>query len=340
MKSFFKWQALGIPTRNTALAAGPAHLAGATAFALGAILVLTGATEGLLLYLPLLLSVFLFGLPHGAIDHLVLLGLAERRMDLTGLILVCSIYLALVLAFLVLWWVGTLLALTLFLLITVYHWGQADLAFETLLEKRLSRLPKISRRWHALFRGSLPIGLPFLAFPLETKAFLVSCASGFGYSYELSSGLRLAISIALLLLAVGEVYYLKNLPSRRGLTLIEDLGLILFFLIVPPILAIGLYFCLWHGLRHVLRLLRYGKCTTAPIGTLSELKTFYIRALPFTLASLLIVAVVFLLAPGTSSPSQILGTYLVVISSLTLPHLLVVEWMDRRETKLLGVLGS
>jgi hypothetical protein len=80
-----------------------------------------------------------------------------------------------------------------------------------------------------------------------------------------------------------------------------------------------------------LRLIRYegseDDCETA----LARFKRFYCQALPFTLASVLILAVVLLLLRGSVDLSIFIGIYLVVISSLTLPHLLVVEWMDRQE---------
>ena len=332
MRPIFHWSPLkppaGKPSMGTRFANGLA-LAGGL---LGLVMVVLDLDAGLPLYLPMLASVLLFGLPHGAIDHLVVLGLAKRSLSLKALTLVCLIYLSFVVAMLCLWWLAPLVAVILFLGITIYHWGRADLAFEGLLNPAaLQTTPRILKFNHSFLRGMFPIGIPFLAFPDATEAILNSCSIAFGYEYELGTTLPFIILIALILLLLSELAYLSYQGEQRKLRLAEDLGLIAFFVLIPPVLAIGLYFCLWHGFRHVLRLIRYvgseDECGTA----FSQFKRFYCQALPFTLASVLILAVVLLLLRGSVDLSAFIGIYLVVISSLTVPHLLVVEWMDRQE---------
>jgi Brp/Blh family beta-carotene 15,15'-monooxygenase len=332
MKPIFFWSPLkppdGKPRMGTRFANGLALAWGLV----GLVMVVFGLDAGLPLYLPMLASVLLFGLPHGAIDHLVVLGLAKRSLSLKALALVCLIYLSFVVAMLCLWWLAPLVAMFLFLGITIYHWGRADLAFEGLLNPAaLQNTPRILKFNHSLLRGIFPIGIPFLAFPDATEAILNSCSAAFGYEYELGTTLPFVILIALILLLFSELAYLRDQGEQRNARLAEDLGLIAFFVLVPPVLAIGLYFCLWHGFRHVLRLIRYegneDNCETA----FAQFKRFYCQALPFTLASVLILAAVLLLLRGSVDLSTFIGIYLVVISSLTVPHLLVVEWMDRRE---------
>jgi Brp/Blh family beta-carotene 15,15'-monooxygenase len=299
---------------------------------LGLAMVLLGLDSGPALYLPMLCSVFLFGLPHGAIDHLVLLGLAKRTLTFKSLLVVCAGYMGLVIAMLFLWWCSPLTAVLLFLAITIYHWGRADLAFETLLDASTGSLPNGLLRFnHALLRGFFPIGIPFLAFPESTEAILNACSSAFGHSYELGTALPLGILLSLLVLLISEVFYLRLQKSQRKLRVIESVGLIVFFSFVPPVLAVGLYFCLWHGFRHVLRLISYEGSGAIDDSITTRFRRFYHQALPFTGASVLIVGAVLMLLPKGAESSQWIGTYLVVISSLTVPHLLVVGWMDRRE---------
>ena len=332
MKPILHWSPLKPPAgkpRMGTLLANSVALAGGL---LGLAMVVFGLDAGLPLYLPMLASVLLFGLPHGAIDHLVVLGLAKRSLSLKALALVCLIYLGFVVAMLCLWWLAPLVAVILFLGITIYHWGTADLAFEGLLNPQAPQTtPRILKFNHSFLRGMFPIGIPFLAFPDATEAILNSCSVAFGYEYELGTTLPFVILIAMILLLLSELAYLRCQGEQRNARLAEDLGLIAFFVLVPPVLAIGLYFCLWHGFRHVLRLIRYegseDDCGTA----LAQFKRFYCRALPFTLASMLILAVVLLILRASVDLSTFIGIYLVVISSLTLPHLLVVEWMDRQE---------
>lgn len=332
MKTFFQWTSLSPPRDASAVQVQLANRYGMAAGILGLAMVLLGIDSGLALYLPILASAFVFGLPHGAIDHLVVLGLAKRSLTLKALLFVCLVYLGLVIAMLTLWWLAPFLAVTLFLFITIYHWGKADLAFEHLLNSSSrDETPKMLHFSHALLRGFFPIGLPFLTFPEATEAILNACSVSFGYHYELSDSLRLTVLFCLLALLVCEFVYLRQQKEQWKSRLAEDLGLLAFFTTVPPLLAVGLYFCFWHGLRHVLRLIRYeGK--GVPLGTsTSQFKRFYCQALPFTLASIFMLGGILLLLPELGGLDALIGIYLVVISALTVPHLLVVEWMDRRE---------
>lgn len=332
MKSFFQWTSLYPPGKPSRVEGRLANRFGISAGLLGLAMVVLGIDSGLALYLPILASAFLFGLPHGAIDHLVVLGLAKRSLTLKALLVVCFAYLGLVLAMLGLWWASPFFAVMLFLVITIYHWGRADLAFDSLLNPAaLQATPKVLQYNHALLRGFFPIGLPFLAFPEATEAILNACSISFGYEYELSHSLRVGILLCLFLLLVGEIAYLGRQKEQWKLRLAEDLGLIVFFTFVPPLLAVGLYFCFWHGLRHVLRLIRYKGEEAQLVSVAGRLKCFYCQALPFTFASILMIGGILLLLPKLAGLYEFIGIYLVIISALTVPHLLVVEWMDRRE---------
>ncbi len=115
-------------------------------------------------YGPLLLSIVLFGLPHGAVDHLIPVRLAEtplrRSLGLVGLG-----YLVLGGLYLILWLVAPLTAAMSFLAVTWFHWGQGDvhalLAFVEAphLDSRPRRVGTL------LVRGGLPMLVPLIGFP-------------------------------------------------------------------------------------------------------------------------------------------------------------------------------
>lgn len=55
-------------------------------------------------------------------------------------------------------------------------------------------------------------------------------------------------------------------------------------------------------------------------------------AAPMTAAALVLFAGFYLAVPATpTTPLDLLGLYLVGIAALTLPHVLVVTWMDRAQ---------
>lgn len=337
MKTFFAWQPLVPPGKSPA----PAWIR-RTAFR-GALIALGGALlqvslgmhEGWLVFLPLVVSALLFGLPHGAIDHLVALGLAGRALKPGNLLAVAGLYLLLAVLYGGLWWLAPGLAIAGFLAMTLYHWGQADTTFDRIRDPGGVLTKSRLLRWtHTALRGCLPIGLPLLAFPEQSAAFLHSCLALFveGQAPPVEHW-RLWIGGLLSALLAGELCLLwRHRRADGGLCLVLETGLLLaLFSLVPPLVAIGWYFCLWHGLRHVLRLTRYQAADSGPPETGARaFGLFFRRALPFTLLPLLFLALAGRGLPTEGSPARWIALYLVLISTLTFPHIILVEWMDRK----------
>ena len=112
-----------------------------------------------------------------------------------------------------------------------------------------------------------------------------------------------------------------------------------YFALVPPVLAVGLYPCLWHAPwhapRHVARLALLGKESAKSLASgrvAPALRRFARDAAPLTLVAVASLAALYLMAPGAgASPPALLALYLVLISALTLPHVVVVSFMDYRQ---------
>ncbi|WP_096390843.1 Brp/Blh family beta-carotene 15,15'-dioxygenase [Halopenitus persicus] len=115
----------------------------------------------------------------------------------------------------------------------------------------------------------------------------------------------------------------------------ETLLLCAFFLTVPPVLAVGTYFCLWHSLRHVGRLLALDERSNADLaaGRVGlPLWRFARDAAPLTAGGLLVVAGLFLAVPRRpGTPVESIAVYLVAVAVLTLPHTVIVAWADRKQ---------
>lgn len=311
-------------------------------FILGISLTISGLLAGVWQILPLVLSVLLFGLPHGALDHLIALGLAKRRLRPAPLAVVLTLYTLVAASVCLLWIVAPLVAAIGFLTLTVYHWGKADLAFEQLRdgECAAATVRPIHQFTHGLLRGLLPIGLPLVAHPESASAFMSACIRWFqadaGFNY---SSLHLPLSIficALWLFDTVRIFWASahgDHRQSRWLAL-ENIGLAIFFLVVPPLAAVGLYFCGWHGYRHVLRLRACRECAedAATATRLITISRFSRQALPFTLIALAALpALGGFLTAQAADPQSWIALYLVLISALTLPHVCVVEWMDIRQ---------
>ncbi|WP_047863983.1 Brp/Blh family beta-carotene 15,15'-dioxygenase [Rubrobacter aplysinae] len=296
-------------------------------------------------YVPFAASLVLFGLPHGAADHLVPGRLSGRGVGARSVAGVVALYLLLGGAYLALWTVSPLLSFTLFILFTLFHWGQGDLYSS----KALIGVGGPPVAAGILVRGGLPMLVPLLAFPAVYAGVGESLVGLFGGSYPdpLPGGVSLALRLcgglamlALALLYLRGVYRRTSSLPRLAAEAGEISLLAAYFSVVPPILAVGIYFCLWHSPRHIARLMLLDPASVRSLengGLAPALRRFARDAAPLTLAALVLLAVLYLYVPsGPGGASGLLAGYLVLISTLTLPHVVLVTWMDLRQ----GVWGA
>ncbi len=296
-------------------------------------------------YLPFAASLVLFGLPHGAVDHLVPARLAGRAADGRSVLTVVLLYLVLSGLCLALWFAAPAAAFVLFVCVTVFHWGAGDLhALLFFGPNGLDGMGRASRALLLLLRGGLPMLVPLLFFPdayrgvLNDAAGLFSAGGSalpgvFSPVFRISAGAALA-AVALLLLfrAAGD------LVGRRGSLLpvaLETLMLFAFFAVVPPVLAVGLYFSLWHATRHVARLVMLDRAGARYLRAGRPgyaLARFARDAAPLTALALVRLLGLYLAVPNAAEDTgPLLALYLVLVSALTLPHASLVTYMDLRQ---------
>jgi Brp/Blh family beta-carotene 15,15'-monooxygenase len=308
-------------------------------------------------YAPFVVSVLLFGLPHGAVDHLVpgrMLG--EGGYAPRPLLAVLGVYTLLGGLYLLAWYVVPVASAVFFILMTWFHWGQGDV-YALLAFERADHLRSRAERALALVvRGGLPMLVPLVGFPDEYRAVaeawvrLFAPESVSALAPFFTSEARTAVAVGFLavtLLSLGVGLWRVRAgrtaaaaadgdPFRGWLRDAGEVGLLwAFFLLVPPILAIGLYFTLWHALRHIARLVVVddaGASALAAGDYLGALWRFARDATPATVGALLFFAGLYLAVPtAPGDRAGLLGLYLVGIAVLTLPHVAVVTWMDRRQ---------
>lgn len=304
-------------------------------------------------FLPLLASAVVFGLPHGAIDYLVPARIAGASRTRSALV-VGLLYAVVGGAYAALWFRAPVLAAVLFIAVTWFHWGQGDVhALVTFADgSHLDARPL--RVATGAVRGGLPMLVPLLAFPDRYRAVVSTWVGLFGRDLSapwlfapetraVAGGAFVAVTLVVLALGYQQGGWTRGWRVDAG----ETVLLWVYFLTVPPLVAIGVYFCVWHSLRHILRYVAVGEDGRGqPVGEVAEgsghgvsrrvVRDVFVRfareAAPLTGLALLFLVGFGLAIPGSlRSIEAVAGLYLVFVAVLTLPHVVVVTWMDRQE---------
>ncbi len=292
------------------------------------------------------LGTLVVGMAHGAVDHLVPLrtafGVSLRR----SVVVVSLVYAVLGGAVVAGFFLAPVAAFVGFVALTWLHWGQGDVAALAVAGVDHLRTPW-ERVLTLVVRGGLPMGVPLLSHPGEYRLvaewivglFVVDPAAAVAPVF--TPDVRIAVGVAMVAatatsLALG-AWRVRGGASRRGW--LRDAGetLVLWawFLLAAPVFAIGVYFALWHALRHVGRLVLLDD---AAAGALADgdlrgaLRRFARDAAPLTLGGFCVVGGVALAVPyGVAAPGDLLAVSLVAIAAMTLPHVAVVAWLDGRQ---------
>jgi Brp/Blh family beta-carotene 15,15'-monooxygenase len=295
--------------------------------------------------LPLAASVVLLGLPHGAVDHLAIPRVRAESVTPRALVAVGGLYLAVGGAYAAVWFLAPAVAAVFFILLTWAHWGQGDV-YPLVAFGDGYPAGRPVRLLTAATRGALPMVVPFVASPGQYELVVATLVELFdpgavgtvSTAFTPTARLTAAVGLGCLIVATLAVgFFTAGADGRRSWLL--DAGetglLVWFFSTVPPILAVGLYFCVWHSLRHIVRLLAVdpGAASALESGRyLPALASFGRDAAPLTAASIVVLGLWYPAVPGTvAEPLSLVGAYLALIAVLTLPHVVVVSLMDRAQ---------
>lgn len=307
-------------------------------------LVVVSVTESISLtvqLLPLAVSVVVLGLPHGAVDHLVIPRVRDEPVTWHFLLAFGIGYLALASLYLGGWYSVPVVAFAGFVLLTIAHWGQGDIYVLRGLYGGKHLENRVHRALTAVVRGGIPMVVPLVAFPAEYERVATATVGLFDPGADRSLALAFDPAVHRWLVVAGCGLVTLTLAwglLQAGLTRAwlldtgETVGLIAFFALVPPILAVGLYFAGWHSARHVLRtiLLSEGGADALARGAVPVAGWHFTRdATPLTVGGLVVLGALAVFVPvAPTAPLESLGVYLVCLAILTLPHTVVVTVLD------------
>ena len=259
-------------------------------------------------------SAVILGVPHGACDPWVPGWVQQKPSRIPFLFWFFVVYLSLSFLYLLVWKAAPFPATVFFLLLTAWHWGTADASL---------RFPP-GLRWlsFGLGRGLWVMLAPFAFHTLEAwrVVLLMAPAAGPAPSPVFFQSLLV-------------VPFLLTMASRPGKTeWVETLLLLLLLALTPPLVGVGTYFVAFHSWRHLLRLadLRDRLATQADsLSWLRSLVRLLWFAVPLTIATLLLLPLLpRFFGPIPQTQEQWVGAYLILLAVLTLPHAILVGWVD------------
>lgn len=275
---------------------------------------------------------FLAGVPHGAVDHLLLSRMTGR--PLAEVVLAYAA--AAVAAWSLLTWAGAV-AWVVVVGLSVAHFGLGEL--------QVWRGSTGWRPGRVVSLAATVAGAGALLVPLARSGDLLGAVAA-----ALSPGLALVITADPVRLGVAITWAVAACVAaaaawRAGhATVVGDLVLIgALAALLPPLAAFAVWFGGWHAVRHTGRLLADEPGCAALVAagrTGSALLRFgRLAALPSAAALVVIVALA-ALATSAVDPVRGIAEVLRVLLALTVPHMLVVLWFDRRDGRVTAPGGA
>ena len=270
-------------------------------------------------YPVLTLAMITVGIPHGAVDHIISADLYNLSNSIADQALFYLPYLALMLLMGVIWYLSPPVGFCIFLACTIYHFGQADL-FYLSVSSTLKNLLYLSRGFMII---SLLIFVnPQVSFPImETIAGLNLPMDAF-IPFSIYIGWLMALQHILFLGTVAIIYDNQHSTSP-WYPVVDSFLIAALFLFSEPIIAFAVYFSCWHSIGHVKEL----KDFFIKQGRNWSITEFYKQSWLFTAISIAGLAFLYWFNTAFGSELQMLALLFILISALTLPHMIVVELM-------------
>lgn len=257
-----------------------------------------------------LLVMAMVGIPHGAIDHLLYHKKAGSKSGFQKFLL---LYLGIMLTYLVCWVYLPITALILFLIMSAYHFGQANF------------IPvKVERNKSLLY---LSTGFFYLAVILFGDFGRTSDILGpmvdiqFFQPYAIGS---------IFLLFLSSSFFIVQLNSRKKYFYIAELVVLGFCLFhMPLLLAFITYFGFWHALPSLIK--EFSSLSFD--GSKNKFLSFVKQLLPFSLISMFGISFILIFLNDWLSERELTLLFFVMVSLISAPHIWVMNMFLENPSK-------
>lgn len=257
--------------------------------------------------------ILLFGIPHGAIDHILFFKKKSMsQLKFYGL------YLGLILLFVLLWLKFPLVSFSFFLVLSAFHFGESQFVDAKLTVRNFN--PLLFLFWGlALLATLMYYNISELAaltaYFQDTQSFSVVYKEDlFLYFFTVTN---IATIFLLIYLFVKNQISLKRLSSELFLIALIHLTFFLF----PFVIGFTLYFVVLHSIRVMNQEYLFFKSEDVSFSLVKFLKLL----LPYSLLSIFFTSVLLILSHIGFLGISIPFLSIIIISVITLPHAIVMH---------------
>ena len=242
------------------------------------------------------------GIPHGSVDHLIaFINPKARKFDNKDIFYI--IYLSLIIFNIILWVISPFLGLSVFLIISCYHFGETQVIGYNSTDNKILNFVIGANILLSLFLNNI-VELQDILYIIPQFAKLDLSA--------FDSVFFLLISVGILMLSIVNFKIKRKVPLYAEITI-----LYMVFFHTDLLTSFALYFGFCHSLPMLM--LEFKEFKT------ENFIKFYLKTLPFTILSIFFGFILYQFNNDLLTSDNLILFVFIVISSLTLPHVFIMK---------------
>ena len=260
-----------------------------------------------------LFSILFIGIPHGAFDGAISITLGFTKKLRLQLYFI-STYILVSCVVIILWYFLPVITLVLFILTSIFHFGCGDLDWNK------SKFYFIGGYVHGCL---IVLGIIFLN-KIEVNSFF-EILSG-DQLFLLWTSLYLGLFFWIIAITYICLNYSKINISNNYIKLVLSISLVV--LLLPPLPAFAIYFCLIHSFHHIRR--------TFPVleDFMKKQKAIFLMII-FSILSWVGCGIAFYYLSNLNTyPDTIIKVTFIGLAALTFPHMILVDGIFRSKFKI------
>lgn len=259
--------------------------------------------------------IIIIGLPHGATDLLLVQYLSTDKYK-PNLKQTLTQYLGIIGFYGLIWFLLPQLAFLLFIIISIYHFGQSNFNF-------IQVESKIIRTISYLISGSFVLLTPLYIHHEMAIPIIETISGTTAFSFDLATAQILPIDLFLINIWLLIFLFLNEWIGVEELVkqLVSISLLMLCYSYLPLILGFTVYFVFWHSYGSMIDQVEYIRTKKESFTWLK----YYLNALPITFLAVVLIAIGYWVNITWSINFSIVELFFIMLSLLTLPHILLIE---------------